>query len=99
MDTRSGTLRAFTLGAAASEIIGSSTNRCRLTFYPPLAGSYTVNTQAPTANGDGIVLAAGAFPITLDIETDGQIVQNAWQGFGSGAGTLCALVETLLPGT
>jgi hypothetical protein len=79
----------------AHRLLGESTQRVAITFFPPATGNVTLsNDPAPTAN-NGWVLQLPAAPINLTLMQDGDCVQREWYAVYSGAFAPVGFIQTL----
>lgn len=76
----------------AGEVLSSSPSRVALILSPPFAGSITYWDQDNPIFGQGLTLGAGATPVQLSIQTDGEMVMHRWWAIADAAGPRFAML-------
>lgn len=79
----------------AHRILGESTQRKELWFFPPATGNVTLsNDPSPIAN-NGIVLQLPQNPIKLTYDADGDCVQREWYAVYAGTYAPASWIQVL----
>lgn len=86
------------VGDSSQNIIGANATRVAITFFPPIAGTVTVTTNATAVAGAGIVLVAGSNPVTLTLGIHGAVVTKGWNGIADQASRTVTVVEAMFTG-
>ena len=82
-------------GAADREIIGPSTQRYAIVFFPPAAGRVYLSTEVMTGPDQGIALSAGQTPLRLCIDDHGDAVQRGWHAVYIAASTAASWIQVI----
>ena len=92
---RTSVLRTATVSTTSDLAVAPSPSRAALLFLAPAGTAViTVNTRAPAADGDGIVLQAGSGAVQLTRQTHGDIVGQAWFALAAAGTPLLSWVES-----
>jgi hypothetical protein len=91
-----GRMVPVTCTTASQAILAGAPSRYALILGAPLSGTITYSTLAGVVSGLGFNITAGADPIKLTIQDEGDIVRQAWFVIGAAGGELAAVSEILL---
>lgn len=76
------------LSVVIIQVIGPNPDRVSITFSADTAGAF-VSTMADMGGAGGLSVAPASGPVTLSVQTHGQMVQRAWFGqMAAATGTL-----------
>lgn len=78
---------------SAHQVIGPAQGRLTLIIIPPSVGHVTLSNSPVTADGQGLVLAAGQATLYLDVDDAGNVVQEPWYGLYSAGATPLSWIE------
>jgi len=94
---RNGIVRTAPISTTAALVIGPNDQRVALMFSTPSnAGTfYTVSTDPGVTLGGGVNLLPTVGPVTLTIETHGDVVQRPWYGIASSGMATIGIIETV----
>src|ERR1700694_3198776 len=88
---RTGACVAVVIGNTPTNLIGEDDKRVFLRISAPSAGRITISDNPAVILDGGINLAAGAFPIELSVERDGNLVRKRLFAIASAAATQIGL--------
>jgi hypothetical protein len=80
---------------AAYPVVPADLNRISILFLGGTAVNNVVTTKQPTTNVDGLRCNSTSNPTLLTLAEHGDIVRQAWFGFGSAAGNMHVVVTSL----
>lgn len=80
-------------GATSHQLVGNSSFRHTITFFPPATGLATISNQSPVVANSGMILQPGQSPIYLDADWHGSVVQDAWYVIYTGTAAPVSWIE------
>lgn len=90
MSAKVSSLKQVPVLGAGNLLTGPSNTRRRITFFPSNTGHYCFFTQPVSGIAQGAAVGQNATPITLDLDVDGTVVQEAF--FGASSQALTAVI-------